>query len=276
MNRFAFSIALALCACGPAQPAETPAGETGPKGADKPATDDVPATPEKAAPPDVSDGEKQELAGTCAPLTTVMIEADAAAIRALDDALRDGAKDADDKALAGAVAQVKKSTEPMSPGDKARCLALFEKQERRKLFDHEPAEDEARSVVDSCIKRVEAVYGKQTMAFDMSGGNAQVQGPFCPDDFPVPPKLSQLPYQSSKEDWDTPAFRCLQFGLRMKQEVQFEYNSPHRSGEFTCIARYLPRKGGAPVEVFRGGKQDAEGHLLLAPKAMRRRMKTKS
>ncbi len=273
-SSFLLPFALAgLCACGPAQTAETP-GTSAPAETKAPVAD-VPVTPEKTAPPDVSDDEKKELAGTCAPLTTAMIESDSAAIHALDDALRDDLKGegADDKALAVGLEKLKKAREGLSPGDEGRCLRLFEKQERRKLFDHEPAEEEARAVVDTCIKRVDAVYGKQTMAFDMGGERAPQQGPFCPDDFPVPPKLSQLPYKSNKTDWDTPAFRCLQFGLRVEQRVQFEYNAPINSDEFTCIARYLPRKGGAPVEIFRGGKRDAEGHLLLAPKQMRRRMK---
>lgn len=275
---------LALGACSPAKPADDASGTT-PAGSDsaKPTgsgpaatTPDVAATPEKTPPAGLSDSEEKELAATCAPLVTAMIEADAAAVRALDDALQQNPKatDADDKALAVALAKAKAST-AMSGGDLGRCVALFEKQEKKKLFEHEPAEDEARSVVDSCVKRAEAVYGKETMAFDMSGGNAPKTGPFCPDDFPVPLHMSQLPYKSSAEDWAGSTWKCLVFGLRAEQHVQLEYNAPVHKGEFTCIARYVPRQGGAPVEVFRGGKQGEKGELLIMPKMMRRRMKLK-
>jgi hypothetical protein len=226
----------------------------------------------KPGPDAPTDAEKAELSGTCSPLLTAMIEGEAAALRVLDDALRDAKPDAEELALKVAQDRVAKSREGLGAAEHQRCLVLFEKQQRRKQFEHDPAEGEARMVVDSCIKRADAVYGKQTMAFD-EGGQSLQQGPFCPDDFPVPQKLSQLPYQSTKEDWEAPAFRCLQFGLRMKQNVQFEYSAPRGSSEFHCIARFLPRQGGAPIEVVRGGKQGPEGQLLLEPKASVRRMK---
>jgi hypothetical protein len=275
MRARTLTLLLLASACGPkAAPADAPTSPVAAVPATAAPADDLPVAPMKTPPPDVSAAEKSELSGTCAPLLTAMIEGEAAAIRSLDDAFRDGKSDADDAALAVAMERAKRSSEGLAPSEHQRCLALFETQARRKLFDHEPAESEARAVVDSCVKRVEAVYGKQSMAFD-EGAPQVRQGPFCPDDFPVPAKLTDLPYQSKKDDWDTPAFRCLQFGLRAKQYVQFEYASPLGSGEFTCIGRFRPRQGGAPVEVVRGGKQGPGGELLLQPKISVRRMTPK-
>jgi hypothetical protein len=279
MKSYSLSLAVAcslLFGCGPSTPpADAPAvgASAAARAGAAGAADDIPITVEKSGPPDLSDSEKKEVSATCAPLQGPMIEGEALAVRALDEGLREDPKTAEDKAVAVALERVKKSAEGLSPGDFARCVALYEKQQRNKLFGHEPAEDEARMVVDSCIKRVEAVYGKNTMAFDMGGDARPVSGPFCPDDFPVPQKLKQLPYQSSKEDWDVPTWRCLQFGLRVKQRVQVEYSAPLGSAEFTCIARYVPRQGGAPVEIFRGGRQGPDGRLMLQPKTMKRKMK---
>ncbi|MBM4358727.1 MAG: hypothetical protein FJ096_11540 [Deltaproteobacteria bacterium] len=270
-----FTFAVTSFACGgapaPVTP-ETPAGGASatPTAAAAP-VEEIPVTPELPGPEAPTDAEKAEVAGPCSPLLTAMIEGEAAALRALDDGFRDGTADADEAALKLALERVTKSRQGLGAAEHQRCLALFEKQQRRKQFEHEPAEGEARMVVDSCIKRVEAVYGKQTMAFG-DGGPGLAQGPFCPDEFPVPQKLSQLPYQSTKDDWEATAFRCLQFGLRVKQYVQFEYVSPRGSSEFQCIARFLPRKGGAPIEVVRGGKQGSEGQLLLDSKTTVRRM----
>lgn len=265
---------VSLAACGTKDAPGAKAPEATAAATPSAAVEEIPSTPEKPTPEDLTAAEKGELSGTCNPLLTAMIEGEAAAIRALDDGFRDGKSDADAAALVPALERGKRSSEGLGAADHQRCLALFEKQLKRKLFEHEPAESEARAVVDSCMKRVEAVYGKQSMAFD-EGAPAVRQGPFCPDDFPVPAKLGDLPYQSKKDDWDTPAFRCLQFGLRAKQFVQFEYAAPIGSNEFTCIGRYLPRKGGVAVEVVRGGKQGPGGELLLQPKTIVRRMTAK-
>lgn len=270
-------LVMAAAACGGAAPvAPTSAAPTNMAAEPTPAeaAEEFVVTPEKAGPEAPTDAEKAELSGVCSPLLTAMIEGEAAALTTLDTALRDSTPDAEEVALKVALDRVKKSREGLTEAEHQLCLVLFEKQQRRKQFEHDPSEGEARMVVDSCIKRVEAVYGKQTMSFDEGNVGAR-QGPFCPDEFPVPQKLSELPYQSTKDDWESPAFRCLQFGLRMKQHVQFEYNSPIGSGEFRCIARYLPRQGGAPFEVIRAGKQGSEGQLLLEPKATLRRMTPK-
>jgi hypothetical protein len=277
MRNVAVLLSLALAgglACGGAQPAEIPIAPGASAEPGAPERDEVPITPEKTPPPGLSEREQNEMSGTCMPLLTRMIEADARAITVLDAALRDSPNEADAKALAFAVDQVSKSSEGLTKAEHDRCLELFEKQERRKLFEHDPGEGEARAAVGTCVERVKAGYGKATMSFD-EGSHEQAQSPFCPDDFPVPPKLGQLPYQSSSEDWATPTWRCLQFGMRGPQRIQFEYSAPIRSGEFTCIARYLPRAGGAPVEIFQGGKQGSEGQLLIAPKMLKRRMQTK-
>ena len=269
----ALSCASLLAACAGKPAAETPAAP----GAAAPAAlhrvDELVIVPEKAAPEGLSAAEKGELSGPCMPLFTAMIEGEALGMRALDDAMRDGVADADGAGVVAASARVKKTTEGLAPADHQRCVGLFERQQLRKQFDHDPAEAEARAVVDTCVKRVEAVYGKQSMAFGDSAKS--IQGPFCPDDFPVPVTLAELPYQSTKTDWDTPAWRCLQFGLRSKQRVQVEFSAPIGSGEFTCTGRYRPRQGGAPIEFVRGGKQGPEGQLLLSPKMSKRRMSAK-
>jgi len=270
----AMSFVSVLAACAGRAAPQAPDSESAAAPSAKALADELVVAPVKPAPSDLSSSEKAELSGTCNPLLTAMIEGEALGMHALDDAFRDGNADPDAVGLLAALERVKKSPEGLSPAEHQRCTALFEKQQRRKQYDHEPAEAEARSAVDACVKRVEAVYGKQSMAFD-DGSPAVAQGPFCGDDFPVPMKLSQLPYQSTKEDWDQPTWRCLQFGLRTKQRVQVEYLAPIGSTEFTCIGRYLPRQGGAPVELYRGGKQGAEGQLLLQPKIQKRPMAAK-
>lgn len=260
-----------LVACGGASPPPVTTTTSAVAETVKAEPDDRAPRPEKSGPPELAASEKSELSSTCSPLLTAMIEGESQGLAILDGGLRDGAAEPDEPAVAAALARVKQSPEGLSSAEHQRCLALFEKQQRRKQFEHDPAEAEARAAVDRCVKSVESAYGKQSMSFD-EGGGAVAQGPFCPDDFPVPQKLAQLPYQSTKGDWDTPAWRCLQFGLRTKQQIQVEYSAPIGAHEFTCAARYYPRQGGAPVEYFRGGKQGPEGQLLLAPKMMRRKL----
>src|SRR5437764_292838 len=121
MKRIVRLLALAaLGACTPAKSADDAAGNAPSGGSDAPAAGapaatpaDVPVSPEKPGPAALSDAEQKELAASCTPLTTAMIEADSAATHLLDDTLRDNPKaaDADDKALAVALDKVKKSKE---------------------------------------------------------------------------------------------------------------------------------------------------------------------
>jgi len=41
-----------------------------------------------------------------------------------------------------------------------------------------------------------------------------------------------LPYKSTKDDWDTPAWRCQQFGLRPKQHFQLAYIADPSTNRF--------------------------------------------
>ncbi len=266
------------CGPSPTKPKD-PSSTDGGNGASEPNADDIPVTPEKTPPDGLSAKEKSELGRLCAPIEPLLYDAGKAAMAALDMALLDNpnAAGAEQKALPAGLKLLAKPQEGMSQADHDRCVSLFKKQQLRRLFEFEPAEKEARDVVGTCVKRVDGVFGKENLSFDMGGSGraGATQGPFCPDDFPVPPSLNQLPYKSSKVDWDTPTWRCLQFGLRIKQSVQVEYISARGSSEFACVARYLPRQGGAPIEIYRGGKVNEEGELLLVKKAKKRRMKVK-
>ncbi len=236
----------------------------------------VPVTPQKEGPPALSDAEASELAGKCAPIEPDLYEAGKAGIAALEAALLDKtpSEAAEKQGLDAAVAYMQGKTGGMDGAGVSRCLELFGKQMKRRLFDFEPYEEEARMTVDSCVKRAVAAFGKQSTVIDMGGsGTAAAQGPFCPDDFPVPADLGDLPYQSKGEDWETPTWKCLQFGLRTLQHYQVEYTSPVGSSEFVCITRFLPRQGGAPIELLRGGKMNAEGELTVSDKIEKRRMK---
>ena len=238
---------------------------------------DVPITPQKPAPPALSEAEQKDLVGLCAPIEPDLYDAGKQGIATLENELLNGADDeaAETKGLAAALAWMK--DKPGTLGKEAHqvCLGLFEKQMRLQLFEHEPVEKLARDTVDSCVKRAVAAFGSEKLSYDMggSGSAAASHGPFCPDDLPVPPSLKQLPYKSSKDDWDTPAWKCLEFGMRIEQPFQIEYLAPIGELQFSCIARFLPRQGGAPVEVLRGGKVNEEGELLVAEKFIKRRMK---
>ncbi|MBN4050441.1 hypothetical protein JYT28_01700 [Desulfobulbus sp. AH-315-M07] len=48
-----------------------------------------------------------------------------------------------------------------------------------------------------------------------------------------------------------------------------------KGDEFSCIARYLPRQGGAPIELSRGGTVDDEGVLQIGKKTLKQRMKAR-
>jgi hypothetical protein len=122
------------------------------------------------------------------------------------------------------------------------------------------------------VTRVHATAGKRDN-YDMGGTGTASAGaaPFCPEDFPVPASLKDLPYKSTASDWDTEAWKCLGFGLRVKQSFQIEYSAPYGTNDFQCIARFLPRQGGAPIELIRGGKI-ADGELLIEKEVTTRRM----
>ncbi|MEM9693468.1 MAG: hypothetical protein AAGA56_13045, partial [Myxococcota bacterium] len=131
-----------------------------------------------------------------------------------------------------------------------------------------------------CTKRVYESFGKQNLSFEMGAGSrpgagGPPQGPFCPDDFPVPTSLGELPYKSSTEDWTNDTWTCLKFGLRTEQHFQMEYAAPVGENKFDCIARFVPRKGGAPWEIVRGGYINGDNELEIAKKALKRRMKLK-
>ena len=238
------------------------------------AEEDIPVTPLKPAPPGLSASEQKELGALCNPIEPLMYDAGKQAIATLDTELAKGSGEAEKKALDAALAMLKDQKE-LGPADHKRCLELFEKQQKLRIYEHEPAEGAARSAIKSCVERAAATFGKQSTDYDMGGTGEAVaeQGPFCPDDFPVPQSLKQLPYKSTSEDWNNNTWRCLSFGLRGEQAFQIEYSAPIGANEFNCIARYLPRQGGAPFELAQGGKANAQGELLVAKKIVKRRMK---
>ncbi len=265
-----------LAACGGATAAREPsavgrADSTNAAGTASPP--ELPSTPEKAAPAELTVSEASDLGSRCAPILGRLVAGHEAGIAELDRLYAANPSAAGIEAQAVAKGVEKLASSGLDAADEARCKELFEKQERRAIFLHEPAESEARLAVENCVRRVDAAYGKKTMTFEEGSGDSPRQGPFCPDDFPVPPALSQLPYKSTSSDWDTPAWRCLELGMRGEQRVQLEYLAPVGGREFSCAARYLPRQGGAPIEIVRGGRQGDDGRLGIQPKATKRRMK---
>ncbi len=276
---FALLLGATASGCGPSPTKPKDPSTTDGNGSGDADADEIPMTPLKTPPDALSASEKAEIGRLCNPIEPVLYDAHKAAMAALDTALltNPNTSGAEEKALKAGLKLLAKPLEGMSQADHDRCVTLFKKRQLRRLFEFEPAEAEARDVVSTCVKRVDAVFGKENLSFDM-GGTGQAgatRGPFCPDDFPVPPSLKQLPYKSTKTDWDTPTWRCLQFGLRIKQSIQVEYISARGSSEFVCVARFVPRQGGAPIEIYRGGKVNEEGELLVSPKAKKRRMKIK-
>jgi hypothetical protein len=264
--------ALLLVGCGSSSSQPNDSGHA--EGESGVAAEDIPVTPEKPAPPGLTDNEKKELAALCNPIEPMLYEAGKKGMATLEGELGKGGDgaEAEKKALAAALAAVPQ--ENLSPADHKRCLEIFGKEQKLRLYEYDPAEAAARTAVKSCVERVAASFGKQATVFDMEGSSEGAsQGPFCPDDFPVPQSLKQLPYKSKAEDWENNTWRCLQFGLRGEQAFQIEYAAPVGAREFQCIARFLPRQGGAPIELVQGGKASDKGELLIGKKIEKRRMK---
>lgn len=263
-----------LCACGGSSQKNAAGAENAAEEGSATAEEDIPVTPLKPAPPGLSAAEQKELAALCSPIEPLMYDAGKQAIATVDAELAKGSADADKKALDAALAMLK-DAKGLGPDDQKRCFELFEKQQKLRIHEHEPAEGAARSAIKSCVERAAATFGKKSVDYDMGGSGEAVadQGPFCPDDFPVPQSLKQLPYKSTSEDWNNNTWRCLSFGLRGEQAFQIEYSAPVGANEFNCIARYLPRQGGAPFELAQGGKVNEQGELMVAKKIVKRRMK---
>ena len=268
------TLALLTGACGGSSQKKADGAEDGAEEGSAAAEEDIPVTPLKPAPPGLSASEQKELAALCNPIEPLMYDAGKQAVATLEAELAKGSADADKKALDAGLAMLK-DNKGLGPDDQKRCLELFEKQQKLRIHEHEPAEGAARSAIKSCVERAAATFGKKSVDYDMGGTGeaAAEQGPFCPDDFPVPQSLKQLPYKSTSEDWNNNTWRCLSFGLRGEQAFQIEYSAPVGANEFNCIARYLPRQGGAPFELAQGGKVNAQGELLVAKKIVKRRMK---
>lgn len=264
-----------LLACGGGQTdANTPDEANGEDGGGDEV--DIPITPERKGPPPLSESEASELGGKCNLIEPDMYDANKQALAVLAEELDKGTKDeeAEKKALAAGMKMLQEKAKGLDATDMSRCTELFEKRTKHAVFAFEPVEQVARDAVKSCVTRVNATVGKHNMSYDMGGSGSATSGagPFCPDDFPVPPSLNDLPYKSSGDDWDTPAWKCLSFGLRVEQNFQIEYSAPYGTNEFQCIARFLPRNGGAPFELVRGGKI-GDGELLVDKAIKKRRMK---
>jgi hypothetical protein len=273
-------VAALLCAsaCGSSGSGSKTAADADSSGSDDELPDmEIPITPLKPAPDDLSAGEKKELGGKCNPIEPLLYDAGKQAKATLEAELAKGAssEEAEKKGLEAGLKMLEKPNKDLGAKDQQRCRELFSKQQTRKLFDHEPAEAPARFTLKSCVERAVAAFGKEDMAFDEGSGQSVSRGPFCPDDFPVPEQLADLPYKSKKEDWETPAWKCLEFGMRSEAPFQIEYAAPVGKNEFYCVARFLPRQGGAPIELVRGGKMNDEGELTVGDKVMRRRMKAR-
>lgn len=237
---------------------------------------DVPVTPEKQGPAGLDASDKAEIGGKCNLIEPDMYDANKQALLVLQEELTKGTPDdaAEKAGLDAGMKMLKEKAKGLDATDMSRCVQLFEKQTKRAMFDYEPAEQVARDAVKACVTRVNATVGKNNMSYDMGGSGKATSGsgPFCPDDFPVPPSLSDLPYTSKSDDWETPAWKCLGFGLRVEQNFQIEYAAPFGTNEFQCIARFLPRQGGAPFELIRGGKI-VDRELVVEKNLRKQRMK---
>ncbi len=266
-------LALHILACGGSQSAANTADDK--NGEDTASDIAIPITPKKTGPAALTDTDKSELAGKCNLIEPDIYDANKQALAVLAEELDKGTEDAaaEKAGLDAGTKWLKGKAKGLDASDMGRCTELFVKRTARVMFDFEPAEQVARDAVKSCVTRVNATVGKNSTNYDMGGtGSATAgSGPFCPDDFPVPPSLEDLPYKSSAEDWDTAAWKCLSFGLRVEQNFQIEYAAPFGTNEFQCIARFLPRQGGAPIELIRGGKI-GDGELLVDKKLKKRRM----
>jgi len=240
------------------------------------AEQEVPVTPLEKGPPQLTEAEQKELSGTCFPMENDLYEAGKQGLLVLDTELAGGKDDAaaEQAGLDAARAALEGKGGDLG-GARDACVAVFTKQMKRRLFDYEPAEKPARETLDACVKRAVAAFGKASQTFELGGqaGPSVNQGPFCPDDFPVPPSLKDLPYESSAEDWESPAWTCLAFGMRIEQPFQIEYEAPYGEERFACITRFLPRHGGAPIELIRRGRVSDARELEVDKNSTRRRMK---
>jgi len=272
LMRFPIALFAMLTACGqPPQDADTPANhEETPTDADSPAIN-VPMTPRREAPPKLTDAEKGTLGSRCGNIEPELYDAHKKAQQKLTELLEMDrtAEGQEEIALEAGLELLTKPMQGMSQSDHDVCVTLFKKDSLRKMFHFDPIDGAARSTLSACVKRVMGVFGKGQLSLGDGAGAAR--GPFCPGDFPVPLSLEDLPYESSADDWDSPTWKCLKFGLRAQQNFQFEYSS--EGSAFACIARYLPRQGGAPIELIRDGGVNDEGVLQVSKKTRRQRMK---
>jgi len=266
-----------MAGCGGASATPTAAPQPTDEDADAPmAEQDIPVTPMESPPPALSEDDERLLGSTCFPMENDLYEAGKQGLLALDTELARGADDAtaEKAGLEAALAHLEGKGGDLG-SDRDACVEVFTRQMKRRLFDYEPAEKPARETLDACVKRSVAAFGKNTQTFELGaqGGTSVDQGPFCPDDFPVPPSLNDLPYKSKAEDWESPAWKCLAFGMRIEQPFQIEYAAPYGEERFSCITRFLPRHGGAPIELIRRGRINEQRELEVDKSSTRRRMK---
>ena len=272
-------MALAPLGCGtpktpdgsdPATSSSTASGDS-PKTAAPNPDEGVTEVPEEGGPPKLSDAEKGMLAGDCNLLEPQTYDALKAARAMLDDAFYKDPTAALDEAAAleAAMKVVAKAPQGMSGPDHKKCVALFKKQATREIWEYEPADDTARDTLTACQKSARQAFGNKKLTFGDGNAASGANSPLCESAGPVPAKLAALPYQSKGADWDTPAWRCLKFGLRAQQPFQIIYTSSDAG--FFCIARMPSRHGGPLIELRYGGKIE-EGEIKVQSKIARRRI----
>ena len=266
------AVSLGACAgASPKAPATAAIAEASDTADDEGEPAPVKTRPRDPAPAALSATDKGFLSERCASIEPVLYDAHRQGTLTLENELASGKsnEDAEKAGLEAAMAFAEARPEGLDKAVHQRCMSIFRASETRKLFDHEPVVAEARITIDSCVRRAVAAFGKERLSFSVGDGSSSAgQSPFCPDDDPVPLSLGDLPYKSSKDDWDTPTWRCLKFGLRQMQRFQLAYVADPAKDDFQCAARYLPRHGGPVVELSRGGRINSEGELIVGRKLL--------
>ncbi len=224
------------------EPAKTaaPASDPGapPAGTAAAAAATPPSEPTEPAPAPITEAEGKELQTKCGPLQKAMMKI----------------KGSDPEKI---LEEVLKKPPKMPAADLDRCTELLTRSV--KLYVASAVEVEAKLTLTRLVKGMVAAY--------------QDKRALCPStEKPVPADLARLraePYTSTAADWESPAFRCLNFSMEgQAQRFQYEVRSDPGGKKFRVIARGFPHRNGPVVEISQEGSITEKG-IEVAPPARR-------
>jgi hypothetical protein len=193
--------------------------------------------PRAEPPAPLSDAEQKEAQSKCKPLLS---------------AVQAAGKD-DGKSPPERLREVLEKPPKMPPADLERCADLLGRGFRGYLFA--AFEVEAKAILGRLARGMVSAYKEG--------------GALCPGtDRPVPAdaaKVVRAPYEPTAAEWDTPAWKCLQFSMEGQPlRFQYEVRTDPKALTFELIARGSPERDGKFIELVqrgsvKGGRVEIEG-----------------